>query len=132
MRRLLKLVEQHKGKEAKATIASNIMYIVGQFPKFMSQNFSFLKTVCKKLFDFMHESFPGVKDMAVNTLHKITQSCKSDFVNMHASENNKERVPYIEEILNQMGDHIKDLEQKNVLIFYESLGCIISSEKNPQ
>lgn len=29
LKNLLKLVEQKKGKEAKATIASNIMYIVG-------------------------------------------------------------------------------------------------------
>lgn len=36
LRSLLKLVENKKGKEAKATIASNIMYMVGQYPKFMT------------------------------------------------------------------------------------------------
>ena len=35
LKSLLKLVENKKGKEAKATIASNIMFIVGSFPKFM-------------------------------------------------------------------------------------------------
>jgi hypothetical protein len=29
----------------------------------------------------MHESFPGVKNMSVNTFLKITTSCKTDFIN---------------------------------------------------
>jgi len=36
------------------------MYVVGQYPKFMQSNWNFLKTVVKKLFEFMKESFPGV------------------------------------------------------------------------
>ncbi len=55
LKNLLTLVEQRRGKEAKATIAANIMYLVGQFPKFMHQNYSFLQTVCRKLFEFMKE-----------------------------------------------------------------------------
>ena len=35
LKNLLTLVENQRGKEAKATIAANIMYLVGQFPKFM-------------------------------------------------------------------------------------------------
>ena len=35
LKNLLTLVENKRGKEAKATIAANIMYLVGQFPKFM-------------------------------------------------------------------------------------------------
>jgi exportin-1 len=48
------------------------MYVVGQYPKFLKANWNFLKTVIKKLFEFMHETFPGVMDMAVNTFLKIT------------------------------------------------------------
>jgi exportin-1 len=32
---LLGLCEQKKGKDNKAIIASNIMYIVGQYPRFL-------------------------------------------------------------------------------------------------
>ena len=49
-----------KGKDNKAVVASNIMYVVGQYPKFLRANWNFLKTVVKKLFEFMHEPFPGV------------------------------------------------------------------------
>lgn len=57
---MLSLTEMKKGKENKAVVASNIMYVVGQYPKFLRANWNFLKTVVKKLFEFMHEPFPGV------------------------------------------------------------------------
>ena len=64
------MCEQKRGKDNKAIIASNIMYIVGQYPRFLryiavdSEHFlifikyrahwKFLKTVVNKLFEFMH------------------------------------------------------------------------------
>lgn len=56
---LLNLCEQKKGKDHKAVIASNIMYVVGQYPRFLRQHWKFLKTVVNKLFEFMHETHPG-------------------------------------------------------------------------
>ena len=40
---LLGLCEQKKGKDNKAIIASNIMYIVGQYPRFLRAHWRFLK-----------------------------------------------------------------------------------------
>ena len=40
-------------------IASNIMYVVGQYPRFLRAHWKFLKTVVNKLFEFMHETPPG-------------------------------------------------------------------------
>ena len=51
---LLGLCEQKKGKDNKAIIASNIMYVVGQYPRFLRALWKFLKTVVNKLFEFMH------------------------------------------------------------------------------
>lgn len=58
---LLKLCEEQRGKENKAVVASNIMYIVGQYPRFLRNHWKFLKTVVNKLFEFMHEHHPGVQ-----------------------------------------------------------------------
>ena len=60
---LLGLCENKRGKDNKAVIASNIMYIVGQYPRFLRAHWKFLKTVVNKLFEFMHETHPGVQDM---------------------------------------------------------------------
>jgi len=54
---LLGLCEQKKGKDNKAIIASNIMYVVGQYPRFLRAHWKFLKTVVNKLFEFMHGKY---------------------------------------------------------------------------
>lgn len=56
---LLGLVELKRGKDNKAVIASDIMYIVGQYPRFLKAHWKFLKTVVNKLFEFMHETHEG-------------------------------------------------------------------------
>ncbi|KAH7571485.1 hypothetical protein JRO89_XS04G0060600 [Xanthoceras sorbifolium] len=61
IRDLLNLCEMTKGKDNKAVIASNIMYVVGQYPRFLRAHWKFLKTVVNKLFEFMHETHPGVQ-----------------------------------------------------------------------
>lgn len=65
-----------RGKDNKAIIASNIMYVVGQYPRFLRAHWKFLKTVVNKLFEFMHETHDGVQDMACDTFIKIAQKCK--------------------------------------------------------
>jgi exportin-1 len=49
IKELLGLCEKKKGKENKAVIASNIMYVVGQYPRFLRQHWKFLKTVRAEL-----------------------------------------------------------------------------------
>lgn len=56
---LLGLCEVKRGKDNKAVVASDIMYIVGQYPRFLKAHWKFLKTVVNKLFEFMHESHEG-------------------------------------------------------------------------
>jgi len=60
---LLHLCEMKRGRNHKAVIASNIMYVVGQYPRFLRMHWKFLRTVVNKLFEFMHEKHPGVQDM---------------------------------------------------------------------
>jgi hypothetical protein len=55
-------------------------YVVGQYPKFLRAHWKFLKTVVNKLFEFMHETHPGVQDMACDTFLKISNKCKRKFV----------------------------------------------------
>jgi exportin-1 len=60
IKELLNLCEHAKGKSNKAQIASDIMYVVGQFPNFLCIHWAFLKTVINKLKEFMREKHPGV------------------------------------------------------------------------
>eukprot|EP01119_Soliformovum_irregulare_P015808 TRINITY_DN4509_c0_g1_i3.p1 TRINITY_DN4509_c0_g1~~TRINITY_DN4509_c0_g1_i3.p1 ORF type:complete len:760 (-),score=233.57 TRINITY_DN4509_c0_g1_i3:964-3243(-) len=125
---LLGLVEMKRGKDNKAVIASNIMYIVGQYPRFLRAHWRFLKTVVNKLFEFMHESHPGVKDMACETFLTISQKCNRKFVVVQLSET----VPYVEEILQMLSTIISDLEPAQIHVFYEAVGCMITAHPEAQ
>ena len=139
-----------KGKENKAVVASNIMYVVGQYPKFLRANWNFLKTVVKKLFEFMHEPFPGVmvlnpltpsylslikKEMSCNTFLKIATTCKEEFVCVHVNNDEftgtlKNNEAYIYDLIRRIPDETNMLENSLKLVFFEAVGLIISSQQS--
>lgn len=119
---LLGLCEQKRGKDNKAVIASNIMYVVGQYPRFLKAHWKFLKTVVNKLFEFMHEVHPGVQDMACDTFLKIANKCKRKFVTLQSDE----EAPFICELVDNLPTIISDLEPHQVQAFYEAVGCMLS------
>lgn len=134
---LLGLVEVKRGKDNKAVVASDIMYIVGQYPRFLKAHWKFLKTVVNKLFEFMHESHEGknppidssrlpmgllitdgcvvsccvgVQDMACDTFIKIAQKCRRHFV----AQQSGEQEPFIDEILRTLHRITLDLSPQQV------------------
>lgn len=141
---LLGLCEQKKGKDNKAIIASNIMYVVGQYPRFLRAHWKFLKTVVNKLFEFMHETHDGVQDMACDTFIKIALKCRRHFVTLQPNE----ACTFIDEILATISSIICDLQPQQVRIrsfgaknviklifafpqvhtFYEAVGYMISAQ----
>ena len=123
---LLGMCECKRGKDNKAVIASNIMYVVGQYPRFLKAHWRFLKTVVNKLFEFMHELHPGVQDMACDTFLKISKKCRREFVAQQANESK----PYIEELIEGMGSITSELEVHQIYVFYEAVGFMISAEKS--
>ncbi|KAK8210264.1 Karyopherin transporter [Zalaria obscura] len=121
---LLGLTEQKRGKDNKAVVASNIMYIVGQYPRFLKAHWKFLKTVVNKLFEFMHETHEGVQDMACDTFIKIANKCKRHFVLTQPGETE----PFIDEIVRNMRKITCDLSPQQIHTFYEACGYMISAQ----
>lgn len=125
---LLGLCEMKRGKDNKAVVASNIMYIVGQYPRFLKAHWKFLKTVVNKNFEFMHETHEGVQDMACDTFIKIAQKCRRHFV----MQQNGEQEPFIDEILRTLHRITVDLSPQQVHTFYEAVGYMIAAQPNKQ
>ena len=117
-----------RDQDNKAVIASNIMYVVGQYPRFLKQHWKFLKTVCNKLFEFMHESHEGVADMSVDTFLKIAKKCKKKFV----VQPSPTEQPFIEEMLLSLPGIISDLQGAQICVFYEATAELVSAETEPQ
>ena len=107
---LLGLCEIKRGKDNKAVVASDIMYIVGQYPRFLKAHWKFLKTVVNKLFEFMHETHEGVQDMACDTFIKIAQKCRRHFVMQQSGEGE----PFVDEILRMLHRITVDLSPQQV------------------
>lgn len=105
-----------------------LRYVVGQYPRFLRAHWKFLKTVINKLFEFMHETHPGVQDMACDTFLKISTKCKRKFVIQQVGE----AEPFVAELLRNLNDTIKLLEPHQVHSFYESVGHMLSAETDPQ
>jgi exportin-1 len=121
VKNLLTLTEQKRGKDNKAVVASNIMYIVGQYPRFLRAHWRFLRTVVFKLFEFMHEPHPGVQDMAVDTFLKICDKCRRKFVQTQVMDS----APFIEDMLAGLASTLADLDQAQVHQFFEAVGFIL-------
>lgn len=121
---LLGLCEKKRGKDNKAIIAACIMYVVGQYPRFLRAHWKFLKTVVNKLFEFMHETHDGVQDMACDTFIKIAQKCRRHFVILQPGE----MQPFIEDILNNIDSIICHLQPQQIHTFYEAVGCMIAAQ----
>ncbi|PAA93891.1 hypothetical protein BOX15_Mlig011488g1, partial [Macrostomum lignano] len=128
IRELLGLCEHKQGKDNKAIVAANIMYVVGQYPRFLRAHWRFLKTVVNKLFEFMHETHEGVQDMACDTFIKIANKCRRQFVQLQAGE----VTPFVEEILCNLSSIICDLQPAQVHTFYEALGMMIGAQPDRQ
>eukprot|EP00298_Acanthocystis_sp_HF-20_P013751 c20491_g1_i2.p1 GENE.c20491_g1_i2~~c20491_g1_i2.p1 ORF type:complete len:1085 (+),score=397.60 c20491_g1_i2:187-3441(+) len=145
IRDLLSLCDIKPGKDNKAVIASNIMYVVGQYPRFLKAHWKFLKTVVNKLFEFMHELHPGVQDMACDTFLKIALKCQSQFVIVQP----KELTSFVDDLLQEatifepittqsqppfaLGQVIFNLQPQQIQQVYEGVAIMISSlsSENP-
>ena len=123
IRELLGMCEKTRGKDNKAIVASNIMYVVGQYPRFLRAHWKFLKTVVNKLFEFMHETHEGVQDMACDTFIKIANKCRRQFVIQQVGE----QVPFIDEIISNIPTTVCDLEPQQVQTFFEAVGLMLSA-----
>ncbi|KAG6614158.1 CRM1 C terminal Exportin 1-like protein [Phytophthora cinnamomi] len=123
---LLGLCEMKRGKDNKAVVASNIMYVVGQYPRFLRAHWKFLRTVVNKLFEFMHELHPGVQDMACDTFLKISQKCRRKFVVLQSGESR----PFVEELLEELPRIVSDLETHQVHTFYEAVASMLAAEND--
>nr|7CND_C Chain C, CRM1 isoform 1 [Saccharomyces cerevisiae] len=123
---LLGLTEQKRGKDNKAVVARDIMYVVGEYPRFLKAHWNFLRTVILKLFEFMHETHEGVQDMACDTFIKIVQKCKYHFV----IQQPRESEPFIQTIIRDIQKTTADLQPQQVHTFYKACGIIISEERS--
>ncbi|KAH7829614.1 putative exportin-1 [Monocercomonoides exilis] len=124
---LLQLVDKQDKQEARAVVATDIMFVVSQYPRFLRLHWRFLKTVALKLIEFMKEPFEGVKDMATETFLKIAQKCKRQFVMVQEGE----KMSFVDEVLMMLPSILSDLSKNQILNVCESAAWCIAMQSDP-
>lgn len=61
------------------------------------------------------------RTQSCETFLKIAKKCRRKFISVQLGE----PKPFIEEILERMGDIMSDLEHKEIYVFYEALATIV-------
>lgn len=119
---LLVLCKEMQGRENRAVIASDIMFVVGQYPRFLRNHINFLFTVARKVFEFMREPFPGVKDMAVDTFFKLARLLPDKFVEA------KNGPSFAMEVAREWTTITSMLALQQVQTCFAAVGCMIKAE----
>lgn len=123
LKHLLTMCEIRPIKSEKAIIASNIMFIVGQFYRFLKYHNEFLSVVVKKLFEFMEEDHEGIKEMACDNFYKICEKCPSQFFIK------KDKMYFYESIINDLSSLTKTLEFYLQRIVIEGLLIVLKNSQ---
>jgi len=123
---LLSLCEVQQSKNAKAMIASCIMYVVRKYPRFLKKHWKFLQTVVRKLIEFLAERHPGVQDMSIETLNEIGAKCGHKFLKV---QENDARI-FLDELVQGMQAMTAKLDREQVENLYATWSVVISHERN--
>lgn len=113
----------------RALFDSNVMYIVGQYPRFLKNHWQFLLQIMNKLFQCMHDNNEGIKDMACDTFERVVSRCKYQFV-INRPDDTESNVPMINNIVNNMGQITSDLSPSQLTSFYKSCATVIREQRD--
>ena len=116
------------GTPVKALISGGLMYILSQYPAFLSSNYQLFITLITKLFEFMHSENDAIREMAVNSFSQLSKSAAKRFVEMPPD---KEGRPFIYDVLESVNDIASDLGNDDwISTFFGSIAKIINT--NPR
>ena len=131
IRELLGLCNLHNTKTNRAVVASNVLFYCARHHRFLRSNHKFLRTVYKKLFEFMAETTPGVKEMASDTFLVISRSCAHKLVDS-VTEGGSTYSPFVDSLVPEVQQFVKPLEPLQKCTVFEGIGVIISAISDVQ
>ncbi|CAO3680969.1 unnamed protein product [Rhizopus microsporus] len=105
-----------KAKSQDWAVISCTLYISGQYPRFLSFHHDFMNFILQKVFVLLYELNSDVKDMACNTLLKVSQG-------FHKQSLRNEVLS--ETLINQFESLSTHLNQHQASMVYESAAYII-------
>ena len=127
IRELLGLCNLHNSKTNRAIVASNVLFYCARHHRFLRSNHKFLRTVYRKLFEFMYEPTPGVKEMASDSFLVISRSCAHKLVDQIEELGGSSFSPFVDSLVPEIQGFIKPLEPLQKCTVFEAIGLIIGA-----
>jgi exportin-1 len=107
----------HGNPEDEATVASGIMYVCAQYPRFLATNEDIFHLVLDRLFAFMHHDHAGVRAMAVQSFQSVVAGSKRTL----------RESSFIDDILNNFQAITVHLSPPLLVEFYGACAQIVSA-----
>ncbi|CAL9731491.1 exportin-1 [Monosporozyma unispora] len=115
-------------KEETIIYSSNVMFVVGQYPRFLKNHWHFFHKFMFQLFEMMHNENDAIREMACDTFLKITKKCKYQMATVQDADLDKK--PFIRKILENMDTILSDLTSSQLNVFYQACALIITQERD--
>ena len=120
LKELLDLSSKVETIELKAIVSSNIMFVCSSYPRFLMEHYQFLTTIVGKLFEFMQNDFPGVKEEAVDAFTRIAEKCRRKFL-----VSDSKKPPLVDTLILQLDGITSALSNDLKARMYNAISLII-------
>jgi len=121
----LKLCERKSDPGDRAIIASCLMYIISQNPRFLQAHWTFLSIITQKIVEFMSERVEGVAEMACDIFVIIMTKCGKEM----SVVQEKGKKPMAERVLETLPEIVAPLAERPYLVerVYEGMCYMVGN-----
>ncbi|KAL0080735.1 nuclear export factor CRM1 [Phycomyces blakesleeanus] len=110
-------------KDQACVVASCILYLAEQYPRFLKSHWDFLVLVMGMILKYLHDPQVSVREMACDAFLKICQGCLRELSVVQPNG----QPPMLESFVMDVQGITSDLDPGQVCIIYESIGHVVSA-----
>ncbi|KAI9018661.1 armadillo-type protein [Phycomyces nitens] len=110
-------------KDQGCVVASCILYLAEQYPRFLKSHWDFLVFVMGIILEYLHDPQSSVREMACDAFLKICQGCRNELSVVQPNG----QAPMLESFVMDVQRITSNLDPSQVCIIYESIGYVISA-----
>ncbi|OHT17048.1 hypothetical protein TRFO_12764 [Tritrichomonas foetus] len=121
-------LQQNLPQDTQALFCGCYLFILSLYPRFLHNNWCYLKQLLEKIIQFIRTPFPPLQKMAVNTLKSIATSIPGPLLMKHMDQ----QQSFIYSILENAEQLASVLPMDFVPPLYEAMAIMIKSHNNEQ
>ncbi|KAI8878522.1 ARM repeat-containing protein [Backusella circina FSU 941] len=117
------LTSQQKGGDQECVVASCLLYIAGQYPRFCKTHWPFMSFVLNHISVYLLDPQSSVREMACDALLKLCRGCKQEL----AAPPLDGSPSILDSLLRSVESSTAQLDNHQTCMFYEAIGHVVSA-----